>query len=91
MPRVTIEHPHNLPTTEVRDRLDAMRGRLARYGIEASWKSQTEAVFKRTGASGSISCRPDKVVVDVDLSFVLAPMKGEVETRIKNELAKALG
>ena len=91
MSKFTIVHPHTLPADEVRQRLDALSDKLTRYGIAAKWSSQTEATFIRKGASGSISCRSDKVVVDVDLSFMLTPMKSEVESRIKSELAKVLG
>ena len=91
MPKLTIEHAHGLEAPEVRKRLDALSARLsAKYGIDAHWKSDTEATFKRTGASGSIVCHPGKVVILVDLSFALTPMKGKVENRIKEELVKAL-
>ena len=92
MPKMTIEKSHQLPADEVRKRLDSLSETLStKYGIDAEWKSNTEAVFKRTGASGSIHCLADKVVVNVDLSFALTPMKSQVEGRIRHELEKALG
>jgi putative polyhydroxyalkanoate system protein len=91
MPKLTIEHAHSLEPAEAKQRLDALAERLsAKYGIDAKWKSPTEATFKRSGASGTISVRPGKVVIDVDLSLVLSPMKSQVESRIRNELEKAL-
>ena len=91
MPKVVIEHPHALDAVEVRKRLDTLSEKLSsKYGIDAHWKNDTEATFKRTGASGSIVCHPGKVVVHVDLSIMLSPMKGQVETRIKSELEKVL-
>ena len=77
-----------MPTTV----LDTLNEKLStKYGIEATWKSPTEATFKRTGATGSITCHANKVVVAVDLSMLLSPMKGEVESRIRRELDKVLG
>lgn len=91
MPKFTIEHAHALPPQEVRTRLDALNHKLAtKYGIDAQWKSPTEATFKRTGASGSIQVHPSKVMVTVDLSMLLSPLKSEVETRIRRELERAL-
>lgn len=91
MPKFTIEHQHALAAAEVKQRLDTLNQRLStKYGIAAQWKSETEATFKRTGASGSISVHPGKVVVAVDLSMLLSPMKSEVESRIRRELENAL-
>ncbi len=91
MPKLTIEHRHELEPKAVRERLDALNARLAaKYGIDAIWKSETEATFKRVGASGSISCPPGKVVIIVHLSFALTPLKSKVENRIREELVKAL-
>jgi putative polyhydroxyalkanoate system protein len=91
MPKLTIEQSHSLPQTLVRTRLEALNAKLSeKYGIDAHWKSDTEATIKRTGASGSIKCEATRVVVVIDLSFALTPIKGKVEARIRDELAKAL-
>ncbi|MSP59270.1 MAG: hypothetical protein EXR72_02830 [Myxococcales bacterium] len=91
MPKLTIEKKHALPADVVRQRLDALNARLAeKYGIAAVWKSSTEATFKRTGASGTISCRDDRVVIHLDLSFVLSGLRERIENRIRRELESAL-
>jgi putative polyhydroxyalkanoate system protein len=92
MPKLTIEQKHSLEPAAVRERLDQLSAKLAeKYGIEATWKSDTEAeVKRRPGASGTIRCRPDCVTIHLDLSFVLAPMKERIENRIRSELAAAL-
>ena len=91
MPKITIEQPHALPPAEARQRLDKLNEKLAsKYGIHAKWTSDTKATFDRTGATGSIACEAGRVVVHVDLSFALSMMKGQVETRIREELKKAL-
>ena len=91
MPKFTIEHPHSLPADEVKQRLEKLNERLStRYGIDAKWASPTRATFSRTGASGSIQCEQNKVVVHVDLSFALSMVKGQVESRIREELTRAL-
>ncbi len=91
VPTVKIEHAHALEPDEVRRRLEGLRDRLAeKYGIDAHWKDPTHATFKRIGVSGSITCPPGKVLVQLDLSFALSPVKGKIEQRIREELATAL-
>ncbi|HZS38387.1 MAG TPA: polyhydroxyalkanoic acid system family protein [Polyangia bacterium] len=91
MPKLTIEQTHGLPLDEVKKRLQALADRLsAKYGIDARWISDREAAVKRTGVTGKISCSETKVTVVLDLSFVLSPLAGKVESRVKQELAQAL-
>jgi len=45
---------------------------------------------KRTGVTGKISCTDTKVTVFLDLSFVLSPLAGKVENRVRQELQQTL-
>jgi len=91
MPKLTIEHPHQLPVDEVKRRLEELAARLsAKYNVDAKWTSPTEATVKRTGVSGKITLGDSKVTVFLDLTFLLAPLKDKVETRVKQELANVL-
>lgn len=91
MPKMTIEQCHALEPATVRQHLEGLQTRLAeKYGLTVSWTSNTEATIKRTGASGTIRCEPQKVVVNLDLSFALTPLKGTIEQRIRQELTQAL-
>ena len=91
MPRISIEHAHALPVAAVKERLDQLSQRLAsKYGVDARWGADGQAKFSRTGASGTIACDDRKVVVNVDLSFALTPLKGQIESRIRDELTKVL-
>jgi putative polyhydroxyalkanoate system protein len=44
------------------------------------------ATLKGTGFSGKADVSADKVAVDVDLSFMLSPMKGKIESKIEQAL-----
>jgi putative polyhydroxyalkanoate system protein len=91
MPKFSIEHAHTLAPAEVKQRLQTLSERLAqKYGIDSTWHTETEASFKRTGATGTIRVHPDKVAIAVDLSFALTPLRGQIEERIKTELSRAL-
>ena len=91
MPKFTIEQRHTLGPSEARQRLDGLCARLAeKYGLEAKWKSDQEAVIKGSGATGNILCRADGVALTVDLSFMLAPLRDRIESRIRRELSACL-
>jgi putative polyhydroxyalkanoate system protein len=91
MPKFTIERSHNLGVEVAKQRLDAMSERLsAKYGLSSQWKNANEAEVKGTGATGKITCTPDKVSVFIDLSFALTPLKSKIEEKVKQELERAL-
>lgn len=91
MPKLTIERAHSLNVDEVKSRLQGLADKLAeKYGLKATWKSATLAEVKGTGATGTISCEPNKVSVQIDLSFALSPLKGKIEDKVKRELETAL-
>ena len=91
MPKMTIEQAHVLEPSIVRKNLEGLQVRLAeKYGLTVSWTSNTEATIKRSGVSGTIRCEPQKVLINLDLSFALTPLKGTIEQRIRQELTQAL-
>lgn len=91
MPKVDIAHSHNLTAAEAKTRLEKMSSELsAKYGLTSTWLSDTEAKVERTGATGKIKIEANRVTVNLDLSFVMSPMKSTIETKIKEELKKNL-
>jgi putative polyhydroxyalkanoate system protein len=91
MPKLTIERAHALPADEVKARLQTLSDKLSeKYGLKSSWKSDTQAEVKGTGATGTITCAPNKVSITIDLSFALTPLKGKIEDKVKRELETAL-
>lgn len=92
MPKVNIEHPHSLTTTEARQKLDQLGQELAdKYGLTVKWPRETEAEVKRTGVNGAIRIGAASVMVDLDMSFALSPIKGAVEEKIRSELKRLFG
>lgn len=91
MPKLTVEQTHTLSADEAKQRLQDLSDKLAsKYGINATWTSPTEAKVERTGVSGKIICGTNKVSVNLDLAFMLTPMKGQIEEKLKKELARCL-
>jgi putative polyhydroxyalkanoate system protein len=89
MPKLEITHPHKDTAAAAKAKLDKLNQELSsKYGLTSKWVSDTEAKVERTGASGTIKIEPSLVRVALDLSFALSPIKGKVEEKIKEELAK---
>jgi len=89
MPKVNIEQSHKLPAAEAKKSLDGLSADLAdKYGLTSRWLSDTEAKVERTGVSGTIKIEPQRVLVNLDLSFALTPLKGTIESRIRDELKR---
>ncbi|MCS6915843.1 MAG: polyhydroxyalkanoic acid system family protein [Myxococcales bacterium] len=89
MPKLTIEQSHRMSAEEARRCLESLSQDLSdKYGLTSCWLSDTEAKVERTGASGHIKIEPQRVVVHLDLSFALSPIKGKIEERIRQELAR---
>ena len=92
MAKLSIEQSHALPLDEVRKRLQELADRLSeKYGIAATWISEREANVKRTGVTGKIACTENKVTVNLDISFVLSPLKDKIHDRVTRELKSLLG
>jgi len=89
MPKFEVTQPHNLTAEEARKRIETLNAQLGdQYGLTSSWNSDTEATVKRTGASGLIRIEPTRVVVSLDLSWVLSAAKDKIEQKIKSELER---
>ncbi len=92
MPKLEITQSHTVTAAEAKQKLDTLSKDLAdKYGLTSQWVSDTEAKVERTGASGTIKIEQSAVRVNLDLSFALTPIKGTVETKIKDELKKLFG
>lgn len=89
MARIKIEQSHQVTADEARKRLDQMNQDLSdKYGLNVKWHSDTEARVERTGVTGTIKIEAQKVLVDLDLAFMLSPLKGTIENRIRDELKR---
>lgn len=88
MPKISMQKNHSLTHDQARDKVDQLAASLKdKYGLTGSW-SGNRYQFKRTGVSGFVHLEDKKVTVEVDLSFVLSPLKGQVEEALKKNLDK---
>jgi putative polyhydroxyalkanoate system protein len=92
MPKLAISQPHRVGAEEARRRIDGLARELGdKYGLTSRWTSDTVAEVTGSGATGQITVEPEQVDVTLDLPFVLSPMKGRIESRIRDELQKLFG
>lgn len=92
MAKLEITQRHTVSAEEAKKRIDQLNRELSdKYDLTSTWKSDTQAEVKRTGATGLIQIEPNQVRVNLDLSFLLNPVKDKIETKIKEELQKLFG
>ena len=82
MPRINIEREHGKESmqdvkADVQDLADKLS---ARFSLKCRWKGDN-LEFKRRGADGRIEVDAKKVRLVMNLSLLLAPIKGEIEKR----------
>lgn len=89
MPRIEVSRSHTLDIQEARQRADRIGKELAqKYGLECSWNGDRRLAFRRTGVQGEVQLKDGSVTVQVDLSFVLSPLRTKVEQALREGLEK---
>lgn len=91
MSHIDIHHPNPLGMDRARAALEQVAQKLSdQFGLECSWIGDTLA-FERNGVHGQIALLPDEVHVTAKLGFLLAAMKGPIESEIRRVLGEKLG
>ena len=94
MPRLKITRTHNTTLAEASNRVaglvEGFRSRFHKHIKEETWSDdKTSARCRGRGFDATFSVSESQVQVDVDLSFVLTPIKGKVESTIEQKLLEA--
>jgi putative polyhydroxyalkanoate system protein len=86
MPSITIRRRHRLDHKRAKAAAEKIARDLnRRFDLEYSWEGDHIA-FERPGLSGSLHVGKTDVSLDVELSFLLLPLKGPIEQAINKEL-----
>lgn len=86
MPNISIKRRHKLDAKHARAVAQAIARDLnKRYGLICQWDGD-EVAFDGVGLSGSMQVGKSQIKLDVQLSFLLAPLKGTIEREINKEL-----
>lgn len=89
MPKISISRNHSLSTTVIKQRLVDLGEKLqAKYQAKTSWQGDNTMNVKGPGVEGKLTLSEGKVDVNLDLGFLLSPMKGKIEEALTKELEK---
>jgi putative polyhydroxyalkanoate system protein len=82
MSEIVGHRRHGMELAAARELAGSMAERLrADFGGSYAWDGDTLR-FRRTGASGHVTVRPDDIEIRVALSFLLSPLHGRIEREI---------
>lgn len=91
MPKINVKQAHKLDVAEVRRRMDeVLQDLVSRYGLSTEWKGDRKVEISRTGVKGTAEITEQAVEVNLDLSFVLSPMKTKIESSLREKMASKL-
>jgi len=91
MPRIKYQQHHSLAPDEARRRLQELMERFGqKYGFRTSWVGDSSVDVKGRGVSGSMTVREREVLVDLNLSLLLAPFRSKIQDGIARQIEQAL-
>lgn len=91
MAAIDIHHPHARSLQECRAVVERMAAKIAeRMDVTSTWRSEDTLEFSRPGVDGSIRLLANEVHVAIELSWLLSPLKGMLESEIQRVLQREL-
>ncbi len=91
MPTISIKRRHTLSHTKAKAAADEIARDLnKRFDLAYEW-DRDDVSFERPGLSGNMHVGKNVVRLDVQLSFLLTPLKGPIEREIHKELDALFG
>jgi putative polyhydroxyalkanoate system protein len=83
MSEIVVRRHHELGLARAKRLAETIARRLREdYGGTYAWTGD-HLQFERTGASGRITVKPDRVEVRVEIGFLLSPLRGRIERKIR--------
>lgn len=90
MTNICIKRQHQIGKLKAREKMEVVADTLKRkLDAECTWEGDTMN-FTRSGASGCIDIGEDFLEFNIELSMLLTPLKGTIESVIHEELDKSL-
>jgi len=91
MPTISIKRRHKLDQKRAKAAAEKIaRDLKKRFELAYEWEGDHIA-FERPGVSGSLHVGKTNVQLDVELSFLLAALKGPIEREIHKQLDAVFG
>jgi putative polyhydroxyalkanoate system protein len=86
MPNISIKRRHKLDAKHARAAAQKIAKDLnKRYGLICQWDGD-DVTFDGVGVSGNMHVGKSQIKLDVQLSFLLSPLKGPIEREINKQL-----
>ena len=91
MPSISIRRRHHLEHKKAKAAAQKVARDLGqRFDLVHEWDGD-EVSFRRPGLTGNMHVGKSELRLDVELSFLLSPLKGPIEQAIHKELDALLG
>ncbi|WP_269532193.1 polyhydroxyalkanoic acid system family protein [Chitinimonas sp. BJYL2] len=85
---IHINYPHSKPHDEALQLASNVADQMQQeFDMVCRWEGEV-LHFKRTGVNGCLTVNPDKIVVEVNLGFLLMALKPRIEGDIRKFLAQ---
>jgi len=89
MPKINLSRNHSLEPAVIKERISKLGEKLQeKYQAKTSWADDRTLNVKGTGVEGKLIISANKVDVNLDLGFMLTPLKGKIEETLGRELEK---
>jgi putative polyhydroxyalkanoate system protein len=91
MPTISIKRQHKLPHAKAKAAADKIARDLnKRFDLAYEW-DRDDVSFERPGLSGNMHVGKSDIRLNVQLSFLLTPLKGPIEREIEREMDALFG
>jgi len=91
MPTISIKRQHKLPHAKAKAAADKIARDLnKRFDLAYEW-DRDDVSFERPGLSGNMHVGKSDIRLNVQLSFLLTPLKGPIEREIQREMDALFG
>lgn len=91
MAGIRIHREHEAGTREAKRRVKRIaKGIADRFEVDTEWDGDV-LFFERVGVNGRIVVDPDRILVEADISFLLLPIRGAIESEIRRYLEEEFG
>ncbi|MEP6996818.1 MAG: polyhydroxyalkanoic acid system family protein [Betaproteobacteria bacterium] len=91
MPTIAIKRRHKLDPRKAKAAAQKVAADLTeRYQLACAWDGD-QVSFERPGISGSMHVGKNELRLDVQLSFLMTPLKRPIEQAINKELDRLFG
>ncbi len=91
MPKINVSRNHSLSPAVIKQRITDLGAKLQeKYQAKTSWDGDKSMNVKGPGVEGKLIISDTKVDVNLDLGFLLSPMKGKIEEALTKELDRVV-